>query len=73
VASDKMDKTITVPTERRVKHPLYGKICKASGPSCTHDEPTPRRIGDKVSIRDSSGSQDQVWALVEILVRAVEV
>lgn len=53
VVSDKMDKTITVLIERRVKHPIYGKYVKRSTKLHAHDEANQCKIGDKVSIRET--------------------
>ena len=50
VVSDKMDKTVTVVVERRVKHPLYGKILNKSSKIHAHDEKNECRIGDVITI-----------------------
>ena len=74
VVSDKMDKTITVLIERRVKHPIYGKYVKRSTKLHAHDESNQCHIGDKVSIRKTRPvAKTKSWALVEVLERAVEV
>ena len=74
VVSDKMDKTITVLIERRVKHPIYGKYVKRSTKLHAHDETNQCHIGDKVTIRETRPlAKTKSWALVEILERAVEV
>ena len=74
VVSDKMDKTITVLIERRVKHPIYGKYVKRSTKLHAHDEANQCKIGDKVSIREPRPlAKTKSWALVEVLERAVEV
>ena len=74
VVSDKMDKTITVLIERRVKHPIYGKYVKRSTKLHAHDETNQCKIGDKVSIRETSPqSKTKSWALVEVVERAVDV
>jgi small subunit ribosomal protein S17 len=74
VVSDKMDKTITVLIERRVKHPIYGKYVKRSTKLHAHDESNQSKIGDKVSIRETRPvAKTKSWALVEILERAVAV
>ena len=74
VVSNKMNKTITVLIERRVPHPVYGKIIRRSSKLHAHDETNQCRIGDKVSIRETRPvAKTKSWALVEILVRAVEV
>ena len=74
VVSDKMDKTITVLIERRVKHPIYGKYVKRSTKLHAHDETNQCKIGDKVTIRETRPlAKTKCWALVEVLERAVEV
>jgi len=74
VVSDKMDKTITVLIERRVKHPIYGKYVKRSTKLHAHDETNQCKIGDKVSITEMRPlAKTKSWALVEVLERAVEV
>ena len=74
VVSDKMDKTITVLIERRVKHPIYGKYVKRSTKLHAHDENNQCRMGDTVTIRETRPvAKTKAWALVEIVERAVEV
>ena len=74
VVSDKMDKTITVLIERRVKHPIYGKYVKRSTKLHAHDETNQCDIGDKVTIRETRPmAKIKSWALVDVLERAVEV
>ena len=74
VVSDKMDKTITVLIERRVKHPIYGKYVKRSTKLHAHDESNQCKIGDKVTIRETRPlAKTKSGALVEIVDRAVEV
>ncbi|SFQ17343.1 SSU ribosomal protein S17P [Geopseudomonas sagittaria] len=74
VVSDKMDKTITVLIERRVKHPIYGKYVKRSTKLHAHDENNQCRMGDLVTIRETRPlAKTKAWALVEIVERAVEV
>jgi len=74
VVSDKMDKTITVLIERRVKHPIYGKYVKRSTKLHAHDETNQCRIGDKVTIRETRPlAKTKCWMLVDVLERAVEV
>ena len=74
VVSDKMNKTVTVLIERRVKHPIYGKYVKRSTKLHAHDETNQCKIGDKVSISETRPvAKTKSWALVEILERAVEV
>ena len=66
VVSDKMDKTITVLIERRVKHPIYGKYVKRSTKLHAHDETNQCKIGDKVSIRETRPqSKTKSWALLK--------
>ena len=74
VVSDKMDKSITVLIERRVKHPIYGKYVKRSTKLHAHDETNQCRIGDQVTIRETRPvSKTKSWALVEVVERAAEV
>ena len=71
VVSDKMDKTITVEVEDRVKHPLYGKIIKQTKKFKAHDENNECRIGDRVRIMETRPlSKDKRWRLVEIVEKA---
>jgi len=73
VVSDKMDKTITVLLERKVKHPLYGKFIKRSKKIHAHDESNTARIGDVVSVQSSRPlSKSKSWNLVEVIERATE-
>ncbi len=70
VVSDKMDKTITVLIERRVKHPVYGKYLKRSTKLHAHDETNQCKIGDKVTISETRPqSKTKSWALVEVVER----
>lgn len=74
VVSDKMDKTITVLIERRVKHPIYGKYVKRSTKLHAHDETNQCRIGDKVTIRETRPlAKTKSWMLVDVVERTVEV
>jgi small subunit ribosomal protein S17 len=67
VVSDKMDKSITVMIERRVKHPLYGKYVKRSTKVHAHDENNECNIGDLVTIKETRPvSKTKSWALVSI-------
>jgi len=71
VVSDKMDKTITVLIERRVKHPIYGKYVKRSTKLHAHDENNQCKIGDTVSIRETRPmAKTKSWTLVEIISQA---
>ncbi len=70
VTSDKMDKTITVLVERRVKHPMYGKFLKRSTKFMAHDEKE-CRIGDTVRIMETRPmSKLKRWRVIEVLERA---
>jgi small subunit ribosomal protein S17 len=74
VVSDKMDKTITVMTERRVKHPIYGKYTTKSSKLKAHDEKNECKAGDVVTICESRPlSKSKTWVLVKIEERAAEV
>lgn len=74
VVSDKMDKTITVRIERRVKHPVYGKIISRSTKIKAHDENNQCGIGDVVTIKETRPlSKTKSWTLVEIVEKAAEV
>ena len=71
VTSDKMDKTITVLVERKVKHPLYKKYVRRSTKLHAHDGANECKIGDKVSIEQCRPlSKSKSWRLHEILERA---
>ncbi|PIE44477.1 MAG: 30S ribosomal protein S17 [Gammaproteobacteria bacterium] len=67
VVSNKMDKSITVLIERRVKHPIYGKYVKRSTKLHAHDEKNECNIGDTVTIAESRPiSKTKTWRLVTI-------
>jgi small subunit ribosomal protein S17 len=67
VVSDKMDKTITVLIERRVKHPMYGKYLTRSSKVHAHDEQNQCRVGDLVTVRETRPlSRTKTWTLVSI-------
>ena len=71
VISDKMDKTMTVLVERRVKHPLYKKYIRRSTKLHAHDEENSCRVGDLVSIEQCRPlSKTKSWRLHEIIERA---
>ena len=71
VVSDKMDKTVTVLIERRVKHPVYGKIINRSSKIKAHDEQNQCRIGDTVTISETRPiSKSKSWKLVEVVERS---
>lgn len=68
VSSNKMDKTITVKVERKVKHPLYGKFIKKTTGFHAHDEKNECSIGDIVKIMESRPlSKTKRWRLVEVV------
>lgn len=71
VTSDKMEKTITVTIERRVKHPIYGKFVKTTKKFKAHDEKNDAKTGDIVKISETRPlSKTKRWRLVEVLERA---
>jgi len=71
VVSDKMDKTIVVLVEDRVKHPLYGKVMTKSSRIKVHDEDNTAGIGDRVRVMETRPlSAQKRWRLVEIIERA---
>lgn len=71
VVSDKMDKTIVVELEDRVKHSLYGKIIRRTSRVKAHDEENTCGIGDRVRIEETRPmSASKHWRLVEILEKA---
>lgn len=74
VVSDKMDKTITVLVERRVKHPIYGKFMTRSTKLHAHDEGNECNAGDVVTVCESRPmSKTKSWKLLRIDERATEV
>jgi small subunit ribosomal protein S17 len=71
VVSDKMDKSITVLIERRVKHPIYGKFITRSTKLKAHDEENVCNMGDLVTIRECAPiSKSKAWTLVDVLEKA---
>jgi small subunit ribosomal protein S17 len=71
VASNKMDKTITVLVERKIKHPMYGKFVKRSKKFFAHDEKNECNEGDLVKITETRPlSKNKSWKLVEIVEKA---
>ena len=71
VVSNKMDKTITVTVERRLRHPIYGKYVKKSKKFVAHDEKNECNIGDLVKIIESRPlSKRKRWVLTEIVEKA---
>jgi small subunit ribosomal protein S17 len=71
VVSDKMQKTVVVALERRVAHPVYGKMVKRTIKVKAHDEENSAKTGDLVRIAETRPlSKDKRWRLVEIVERA---
>ena len=71
VRSNKMDKTITVTVERKVKHPIYGKFVKKTTSFHAHDEKNECTIGDIVKIMETRPlSKTKRWRLVEVVEKA---
>ena len=71
VTSNKMDKSITVKVERRIKHPIYGKFVRKSKKFLAHDEKNDCNEGDTVLIKESRPlSRRKRWSLVEVIERA---
>ncbi len=71
VTSDKMDKTIVVAIERRVKHPLYQKIVKKTTKLHVHDPENSCGIGDTVKVQETRKlSKTKAWKLLEIVEKA---
>jgi small subunit ribosomal protein S17 len=71
VVSDKMDKTIVVEVEDRVKHPLYGKVMRRSSKLKAHDEQNTAGVGDRVLVMETRPlSATKRWRLVEVVERA---
>ena len=74
VVSNKMDKTITVLVERRVKHPIYGKFITRSTKLHAHDGANECNIGDVVTVKESRPlSKTKTWALQSIDERATQI
>ncbi len=71
VVSDKMDKTVVVAVEDRVKHALYGKVMRRSSKVKAHDEANSAGVGDRVLIMETRPlSASKRWRVVEILEKA---
>ena len=71
VVSDKMDKSIVILVERKMKHPIYGKFLRRSTKFMAHDENNDCHIGDRVRIMETRPlSKNKCWRLVEIIERA---
>jgi small subunit ribosomal protein S17 len=71
VVSDKMDKTVVVEVEDRVKHPLYGKVLRRTSKLKVHDEQNACGVGDRVLLMETRPlSATKRWRVVEILEKA---
>ena len=71
VTSNKMEKSITVSVERKLKHPIYGKFVKSTKKYMAHDEKNECGIGDTVKIMETRPlSKNKNWRLVEIIEKA---
>ncbi len=71
VVSDKMDKTIVVAVETKVRHPLYGKTVNRTTKFKAHDENNEAKLNDRVLIMETRPlSKDKNWRMVEIIERA---
>ena len=74
VVSDKMDKTVTVLVERRVKHPMYDKIIVRSKKYHAHNGDNQAKMGDLVEIQESRPvSKTKAWAVTKLLEKAVAI
>ena len=70
VVSNKMDKSITIAVETKVKHPMYGKFVKTTSKFMAHDEKNDCNIGDTVKIMETRPlSKNKNWRLVEVIER----
>jgi small subunit ribosomal protein S17 len=70
VVSNKMDKSITIAVESKVKHPMYGKFIKKTSKFMAHDEKNDCNIGDTVKIMETRPmSKNKNWRLVEVIER----
>ena len=71
VVSDKMDKTIVVALEDRVKHPMYGKVIRRTSKVKAHDEDNSAGVGDRVLLMETRPlSATKRWRLMEVLEKA---
>ena len=74
VVSDKMDKTVTVLVERRVKHPMYDKIIVRSKKYHAHNEDNQAKAGDLVEIQEARPvSKTKSWVVIKLLEKAVAI
>ncbi len=71
VVSDKMDKSITIAVDRKVKHPLYGKFVQKTTKLMAHDENNECGVGDTVKVMETRPlSKNKRWRLVEVIAKA---
>ena len=74
VVSDKMEKTVTVLVERKVKHPMYGKVMVRSKKYHAHNEGNAAKAGDLVEIVETRPiSRTKTWAVTSVLQKAIVV
>ena len=74
VVSNKMDKTITIAVERKVKHPIYGKFIKRTTKLHAHDETNQCNEGDVVTVRECRPlSKSKNWMLVDVVTKAAAI
>jgi small subunit ribosomal protein S17 len=71
VVSNKMDKSITISVDRKVKHPLYGKFVQKTTKLMAHDENNECGIGDTVKVMETRPlSKNKCWRLIEVVAKA---
>jgi small subunit ribosomal protein S17 len=71
VVSDKMDKTVAVAIERKIKHPMYGKYIRRTSKVLAHDAANECKEGDRVAIAECRPvSKNKAWAVVNVVERA---
>jgi small subunit ribosomal protein S17 len=71
VVSDKMDKTVTVAIERKIKHPMYGKYIRRTSKVLAHDAANECKEGDRVAISECRPlSKNKSWSVVNVVERA---
>lgn len=73
VVSDKMEKTVSVAIERRIKHPIYGKYIRRTTKVLAHDASNECKPGDRVTISECRPvSKNKSWAVVDVIERAAD-
>jgi small subunit ribosomal protein S17 len=73
VVSDKMDKTVSVAIERKIKHPVYGKYIRRTSKVLAHDANNECKPGDRVAISECRPiSKNKSWAVVSVVERAAD-